>query len=165
MKIFINVASIIVLSLLTTLGYGRLDKQLQQRDIQWLADNLKLDYELVNVIKKGNCLISEKPGACYKVELSLTLPMAFHKPGWEIYFSQASPIQSVEHGNLSVSRISHGLNRVYPTKLFSGFEKQTTVRLFWTVKALTLKEVLLRPNFYIMSEGLKAAVIKSSLLK
>ena len=42
------------------------------------------------------------------------------------------------------------------------YTQEKIIRILLTAKAVQLKDALLLPNFYVMSKGLKATVIKNS---
>ncbi len=165
MKTLINHCAIFILLLISSTGCDVVTKDIQQSDLQLLADNLELNYELLKINKDGDCLTDKTLDECYVFQLSLTMPMAFYKRDWGIYFSQKNPIIAIESEDFTVKQISGELNQLKANEHFKGFEKNKTIYITLTSKAVQLKDALLLPNFYVMSEGLTASVIKSTLQK
>ncbi|MCJ8292952.1 MAG: carbohydate-binding domain-containing protein [Colwellia sp.] len=157
-----SIYSLIILLLVIITGCDVINNDIQQSDIQKLADNLKVNYELIEVKTNGGCLNDETLDKCYLFQLSLTMPMAFDKQGWEIYFSQKNLVMKAESHNFSIEKINGELHRLYAKEQFKGFDQEKTIRILLTAKAIQLKDALLLPNFYVMSNGLKAIVIKNS---
>ena len=161
-KIPVTIYSLIILLLVIVTGCDVINKDIQQSDIQQLTDNLKVNYELIEVKTNCGCLNDKSLDKCYLFQLSLTMPMAFNKQGWEIYFSQKNLIIKAESHNFAIEKINGELHRLYPKEQFKGFEQEKIIRILLTAKAVQLKDALLLPNFYVMSKGLKATVIKNS---
>ena len=163
MKIPLHYYAIVILLLIINIGCDVVTKDIQQSDIQILADNLKLNLKFLEVREGDDCLANKLLEKCYIFQLSLTMPIAFDKPGWEIYFSQKNLIMKAESRYFTIEKITGELHRLYTKEQFKGFEPETTIQIILITKAVQLKDALLQPNFYVMSEGLKATVIKSSL--
>jgi len=162
-KLSLSLYSLIILLLVIVTGCDLVNKDIQQSDIELLAQNLELSYKFVEVQSETDCLANKSLTQCYKFKLSLTMPIAFDKPGWEIYFSQKNLIIKAQSSDFAIEKINGELHRLYAKEQFSGFEQDKTIQILLTSKAVELQDALLRPNFYVMSEGLKATVIKSSL--
>ena len=162
-KLPLSLYSLIILLLVIVTGCDLASKDLKQSDIELLAQNLELSYEFVEVKDKADCLANKSLEQCYIFQLSLTMPVAFDKRGWEIYFSQKNLIIKAESYDFTIEKINGELHRLYAKEQFKGFEQDKTIQILLTSKTVQLKDALLRPNFYVMSEGLKATVIKSSL--
>lgn len=161
----LSIYSLIILLLVIITGCDVVNKDLQQSDIQQLANNLKVKYELIEVKTNGGCINDKSLDNCYLFQLSFTMPMAFEKSGWEIYFSQKNLIMKAESRDFAIEKINGELHRLYAKKQFKGFEKNKPVQVLLTTKVVELNATPFPPNFYVMSEGLKATLIKSSFLK
>jgi len=164
-KLPLSLYSLIILLLVIVTGCDLASKDLKQSDIELLAKNLELSYEFVEVKDKAECLANKSLEQCYIFKLSLSMPITFDKPGWEIYFSQKNLIIKAESRDFAVEKINGELHRLYAKEKFSGFEQGKTMLILLTSKAVQLEDALLLPNFYVMSKGLKATVIKSTLSK
>jgi len=161
-KVPLNIYSFIILLLVIITGCDLVNNDLQQSDIELLAQNLELSYEFVEIRDKADCLAGKPLKQCYIFQLSITMPMAFDKPGWEIYFSQKNLIIEAESHYFTIEKINGELHRLFAKEQFGGFEQDKTFQISLTAKAVQLEDALLLPNFYVMSEGLKATVIKST---
>jgi len=162
-KLSLSIYSLIILLLVIFTGCDLVSKGLQQSDIELLAQNLELNYEFVEVKNQADCIANKSLEQCYIFQISLTMPLTFHKLGWEIYFSQKNLIIKAESRDFAIEKINGELHRLYAKEQFKGFEQGETIQILVTSKAVQLEDALLQPNFYVMSEGLKATVIKSSL--
>jgi len=163
-KFSLSLYSFFIVFVAIMTGCDVVNKNMQQSNIELLADNLTLNYQLIESKKTCDILDDKPQQPCYVFQLSLTMPMKFEQQGWEIYFIQVNPIISVESNHFAIKRISGELHRLYATEQFEGFDKDKTVQILFTTKAVELNATPLLPNFYVMSEGLKATLIKSSLL-
>jgi len=161
-KISLSLYSFIIIFLAIITGCDLDSKILQQSDIQRLADNLQVKYELVQIQSKHDCLNDEALNECYLFQLSLTMPMPFDKQGWEIYFSQKNLIIKTQSRNFSIEKINGELHRLFAKPYFTGFEQEKTITILLTSKAVELEDALLLPNFYVMSKDLKTALIKNT---
>ncbi len=164
-KVPLSIYSLIILLLVIVTGCDIVSKDIQQSDIELLAQNLELSYKFLEVKDKTDCLGNKSLEQCYIFKLSLTMPIDFDKSGWEIYFSQKNLIIKAESRDFTIEKMNGELHRLYAKENFKGFEQGKTIQILLTSKAVHLKDALLRPNFYVMSEGLKATAIKSSLSK
>ncbi len=164
-RIPLNIYSLIIVLLVIVTGCDAVNTGLQQRDIQQIADNLKLKYELINEKAKDTCLNDGQLDKCYLFQLSLTMPMAFDKQGWEIYFSQKNLVIKTQSHNFSIEKINGELHRLFAKKEFTGFEQEKTIPILVTAKAVQLEDALLLPNFYVMSKDLTAIVVKNTAAK
>jgi len=164
-KVPLSLYSLIIILLAIVTGCDLASKDLKQSDIELLAQNLELSYEFVEVKDKAECLANKPLEQCYIFKLSLSMPITFDKPGWEIYFSQKNLIIKAESRDFAVEKINGELHRLYAKEKFRGFEPGKTIQILLTSKTVELQDTLLRPNFYVMSESLMATVIKSSLSK
>ncbi len=156
---------LIALLLILITGCDVVNNDIKQSDIKLFAENIEINYELVSVKSNLDCSANKLLRSCYLFQLSLTMPMAFNKPGWEIYFSQKNLIVKAESRYFAIEKITGELHRLYAKEQFNGFKQGKTLQISLTAKAVQLEDALLRPNFYVMSKGLKATVIKSSLSK
>jgi hexosaminidase len=161
-KISLSLYSCIIIFLAIITGCDLDSNILRQSDIQLLADNLQVKYELVKIQSKDDCLNDETLHECYLFQLSLTMPMAFDKQDWEIYFSQKNLIMKTESNDFSIEKINGELHRLFAKQHFAGFEQEKTITILLTSKAVELEDALLLPNFYVMSKDLKTAVIKNT---
>jgi len=156
---------VIIALLIGSVSCDIVTKNIQQSDLKLLANNLKLSYKFLEVRKGADCLLDESLAECYIFQLSLTMPIQFNKQGWQIYFTQRNPVIKTESHEFTFEKINGDLHRLYAKTQFKGFEKNKTIQIVLITKAVQLDDALLQPNFYVMSENLKATVIKSSLLK
>jgi len=136
---------------------------LKQSDIELIAEKLDLSYEFIEARGKADCLPNKSLEQCNVFQLSLTMPIALDKPGWQVYFSHQSPIVKTESHDFSIEKINADLYRLYAKEKFKGFEPDKTMRILLITKAVQSKSALSQPNFYVMAEGLKATAIISSL--
>jgi len=161
----VSIYSFIILLLVIITGCDLASNRLQQSDIELLAENLELSYEFVEVREKTDCLANKSLERCYVFQLSLTMPIAFKKLGWEIYFSLENLVIKTESQDFSIEKINGELHRLYAKEQFRGFKPQKTIQILLATNARQLENTLLQPNFYVMAEGLKAKAIISSLSK
>ncbi len=99
MKTSLHCCVIIILLLISSIGCDVVTTDMQQSDLQLLADKLELNYELIKVNKGVDCLTDKTLDKCYVFQLSLTMPVPFYKHGWDIYFSQKNTIIAIFNGN------------------------------------------------------------------
>jgi hexosaminidase len=135
-------------------------------DINAIAENLVVQYRVVTNVPSDKCQQDIADGNCFEVELTLTAKEAIAVKGWQVHFSQISPIQSFESDEFVVKHINGDLHLLSLGDNFSGFtqgqEKQIHYRaMFWS-----LSESDPIPNYIVSSttkNGQHAEVIKSTV--
>lgn len=129
--------------------------------IQYLADNLKVDYELIDSAPQ-QC--PESKTSCYLSSLTLSLPDDFNDTAWVIYFSQLMPIYAVESSEFTIEHLNGDVHRIKPTSSFRGFSANAAklIRFYTQDSQITRSEFM--PNYLVADEDSRhrALVIEST---
>lgn len=133
---------------------------LTQDQLRATADSLKVKYQVKSNLDLSGCDINFEQGKCYQAELRLTFANPMPAKGWDIYFSQVTPIQWEGSEDFDIERINGDLHKLSPTRKIIA-EKQYVLPLrvgFWSVSKTDVM-----PNYFIVADGLTPAVINSTV--
>ena len=134
-----------------------------QSQLDVLAKTLQVNYRLITNIPSDKCDSEQADGNCFEVELSFTATESVIANGWQIYFSQISPIQSFVSDQLSVTHINGDLHRIALKDNFTGFSASETKTLTFRANFWMLTESDALPNYIITADNLDPRVIKSTV--
>ena len=140
--------------------------QAQQAITQEMLNNLGADLQVIYQVRdnldNSACFEDVTQGNCYRAELQLTFAQTMPAHGWEIYFSQISPIQWEGSEDFDIQHINGDLHRLTPSKkIVPGKEYVVPLRAsFWSVSK---SDVM--PNYFVAADGLKPVVIRSTVEK
>ncbi|WP_448211860.1 family 20 glycosylhydrolase [Colwellia sp. MEBiC06753] len=137
-------------------------KPATQQDIAQIANELDVSYRLVTNVPTDKCDQEKAEGACFEVELSFTAKNAISAKDWSIYFSQISPIQSIESDWASISHINGDLHRITLTDQFNGFRAGETKSILFRANFWSVSETDALPNYIVTGDDLIAQVIEST---
>jgi hexosaminidase len=131
-----------------------------QEMLDHLAADLHVIYQVNNNLDHSVCLKDVTQGNCYQAELQLTFAQSMPAQGWEIYFSQISPIQWEGSDDFDIQHINGDLHRLSPSKkIVPGKQYVVPLRAsFWSVSK---SDVM--PNYFVVADGLKPVVIASTV--
>ncbi len=163
-----NVKSKMVLSSLLLTGWintvAANDQPLQQAELDRLADQLQVRYQLLDNRPGPHCP-RDPQGAikpCYRAQLELTLPQASVSRDWSLWFSHVSPIQSVEGKSFTIRHHNGDLHELAPTAKFSGFTAGVTQKVVFQSEFWLLSKAELMPNYYLTAPQLAPRVVRST---
>lgn len=134
-----------------------------QKDIDSIAENLRVSYRVVTNIASDKCDQNIADGNCFEVELKLTAKTIINAKNWHIHFSQIVPIQSFESDDFIIKHLNGDLHRISLKDDFSGFKAGESKTLFFRARYWALAESEALPN-YIVS-GADASNIKDRIIE
>ena len=137
-------------------------QSLTQAEINMLANNLVVRYEIINNLSDDECYPEYNDRLCFRAELSLTLNQSFKNRDWEIYFSEVRAIKKDSSDEFDIQHINGDLHRIKPTEYFNGFEANETKVIPFRGGAKHLAESDLMPNYYLVAEGYEPVIIKGT---
>jgi hexosaminidase len=138
--------------------------QIKQSELDSVANKLVVKYTLVANKGDGDCLGGLIEKACFIADINLKSPTNFIATGWEIYFSQTTPVVISQSEEFVVERINGDLHRILPTGSFTGFKAGEEKVIRMASHGLIRSEAAMLPNYYIMADGLEARNIESTRL-
>ena len=133
-----------------------------QTSLQALADNLKVNYRVLENRGDGKCLKTGDATPCFIAELTLMSPVVIDATGWDLYFSQVDPVAQATSDEFVIEHINGDLHRLTPTEQFRGFEENKAKTINIVGRGLVLNETKLMPNYYVVAGGLDPVVIAST---
>ena len=136
--------------------------QATQQDIDQLAATLDVKYKHLTNVPSAQCDEKKGDGACFEVELSFTAKEDSLVNGWQIYFSQITPIQSGSSDWFEVSHINGDMHQVMLKPTFNGFKAGEAKSLVFRANFWSLSETDALPNYIIVADGLAPRVIEST---
>lgn len=136
--------------------------QVNQQALDSIAHNLSVNYRLVTNIPSEKCDKTKADGACFEVELSFTAGEAINAAGWQIYFSQISPVQSFESDDFIIEHINGDLHKISLQEDFTGFKQNETKTLLFRAQYWSLSEHDAIPNYILSADKLAPRIIEST---
>ena len=133
-----------------------------QVNIDDIAEILDVKYEVLTNIPTNKCDKSIADGNCFEVELKFTAAQAIRSNGWDIHFSQISPIQSFESDEFSVEHINGDLHKISLKAGFKGFSAGETKSLLFRAMFWSLSETDALPNYIVSGNNLQPRIIVST---
>jgi hexosaminidase len=133
-----------------------------QADLQAIADNLHVNYRVIENRGGGHCPGSDGPDPCFVAALTFRSSVPIAASGWEIYFSQVDPVAQARSDEFIVEHINGDLHRITPSNGFTGFSGSEAKVIEMTGRGLVLTETKLMPNYYVVADGLEPRVVAST---
>ena len=133
-----------------------------QKDLDQIADNLIVKYELVSNQQKEKCNKEMQEGLCFEARLSFTATTDINANNWQVFYSQIAPLHNFDSDEFTLEHINGDLHRLTPTEKFAGFKKGETKEVTYRAAFWSLAESDIMPNYIVHSEGLTAKVINST---
>lgn len=138
---------------------------INQQQLDNIAEHLTVKYHLITNVPSEKCDSTKADGKCFTVELSFTANEAITAKGWEIYFSQISPVQSSQSSDFNIVHTNGDLHRISLKESFSGFIAGETKKLLFRSDFWMVSETDALPNYIISANQLKPRVITSTVPK
>ena len=133
-----------------------------QNDIDNIANNLTVSYELISNQQKEKCNKEMQGGLCFEAQISFTANTDINANNWQIFYSQIAPLHNFDSDEFTLEHINGDLHKLTPTDKFSGFKKGETKAVTFRAGYWSLAESDIMPNYIIHSDGLTAKVIEST---
>ncbi|WP_246058188.1 family 20 glycosylhydrolase [Litorilituus lipolyticus] len=133
-----------------------------QTDIDDIAKNLDVSYQVVTNVPSEKCDKEIANGACFEVELTFKAQQGIDAKDWSIYFSQIAPIQSFESKEFEVKHINGDMHQITLQNSYSGFKKAESKTLLFRAMFWSLSESDPMPNYIVEAPNTKAQVIEST---
>ncbi len=137
----------------------------KQADINTIAEQLEVKYQLITNIPTDKCDKNIADGACFEVALTFTAPQAITANNWFIYFSQIAPIQSFESDEFTVEHLNGDLHKIALSENFKGFRAGESKTLTFRAMFWSLSEYDALPNYILTADDLTPSVIASTRTK
>lgn len=133
-----------------------------QKALDTFASSAQLTFEVIDNNNADFCDKEIDGGNCVKSVISITAEKNFMASGWEIYFSQVHPVESVDSDLVTMEHITGDMHVIRPTDKFTGIKAGETLSIPYVARNWYLSESDLFPNYFIVGEGLEARVIDST---
>lgn len=134
----------------------------EQQTLNTFASSAKLTFTVIDNNNADFCDKEVDGGNCVKSVISITAEEDFALTGWEIYFSQVHPVESVDTDLFTMEHTTGDMHVIRPTAKFKGLKAGETVELPYVARNWYLAESDLFPNYFITADGLQAQVIEST---
>ena len=133
-----------------------------QADIDNIAANLDVKYQVVTNIPSQKCDKKIANGLCFEVQLSFTAKTDIQAKDWNIHFSQILPAQSFDSKEFAIEHINGDLHKLSLNEQFNGFKQGETKTLVFRSLYWSLSEWDAMPNYIVSAENSEAKVIEST---
>ncbi len=140
-------------------------RQVTQKDIDQLAQDLDVKFNLISNAQKEKCDKNKTDGLCFEASITLSVPQNIPAIGWEIYFSQIAPLHNFDSEEFTLTHINGDLHKLTPTEKFEGFVKDQSKTILFRASYWSLSESDIMPNYIIRADNLTARVIESTKAK
>ncbi|MCK8043958.1 carbohydate-binding domain-containing protein [Shewanella sp. 1CM18E] len=132
-----------------------------QASLDNLARNLEVKHEFVDSYPE-KC--PNNLNECYRSKIHLKYPHDYQTKlgNWAIYFSQLTPVQTVNSSEFTITHINGDLHKITPTEQFSGFNANQAITIDFYSYGTQITRSEFMPNYFLYSEGLNATVIDST---
>ncbi|GAB3092730.1 family 20 glycosylhydrolase [Aestuariicella hydrocarbonica] len=158
------------LATLTTLTGCQLDTEasainLDQHALANMAQSLKVRYQVLDNRTDAGCDSERSDGFCFRGQLSLSSPEGISSKDWVLYFSDMTPIQSVEGNEFTITHLNGDLHQLKPGKDFQGITAGETVNIQFRGSYWHLSKTDIMPNYYLLdaAEQLKPEIVRSTI--
>ncbi|TQV88918.1 family 20 glycosylhydrolase [Aliikangiella coralliicola] len=135
------------------------EKELQ---LQQFAKHLKLNYQVITNRPSKDCDKSVFDGLCFRAAISLQLEHLVTLTDWRIFFSHMSPIQKDYSEAFNIVHVNGDLHYIEPTKKFTTWSIGKAEKIEFIAGVWHISEYDSPPNFYVVVDGLKPAIIDST---
>jgi len=147
---------------ISVMQFVQAQQAVTQKMLNNLGAGLEVIYQVRDNLDNSACIKDVTQGNCYEAELQLTFTQTMPAKGWEIYFSQISPIQWEGSEDFDIQHINGDLHKLSPVKSIAAGKKYVVPlrASFWSVSK---SDVM--PNYFVVADGLKPVVINSTVEK
>ncbi|TDQ47475.1 family 20 glycosylhydrolase [Permianibacter aggregans] len=139
------------------------DNRLDQAALNELANQLQLQYRLVDNQPAQGCDPKQTDGQCFLAVLELKSPIDWPHRNWQLYLSHVAYIQQATSEAFSLTHINGDLYRLQPKPSWRGFDANQSYSINLYAHNWSLHESDVMPNLYLHAPGLQPAVIKASV--
>ncbi len=133
-----------------------------QKDVDNIAANLDIKYQVVTNIPSAKCDKKIADGLCFEVKLSFTAKKDIQAKDWSIHFSQILPVQSFDSKEFSIKHINGDLHKLSLNQNYQGFKAGETKTLLFRSMFWSLSEWDAMPNYIVSATNSKAKIIEST---
>ena len=133
-----------------------------QADIDNIAANLDVKYQVVTNIPSQKCDKKIADGLCFEVQLSFTAKKDIQAKDWNIHFSQILPAQSFDSKEFTIEHINGDLHKLSLNEQYQGFKQGETKTLVFRSMFWSLSEWDAMPNYIVSANNSEAKVIEST---
>jgi hexosaminidase len=139
---------------------------LTQSELEDIASNLQIKYEVVDNIAGEHCDKTQSTGACFISDITLSSDKALNTRGWALYFSQVSPVQKALDGEFTIEHVNGDLHKITPKSGLKLIGPDSPQTLRFTSNFWHLSKSDIMPNYYLASNNpeleLDAALVVST---
>ncbi len=139
------------------------DKQQRIINLESLAKNLTIVYQVVDNLKAKGCESLVEGGQCFDAEIVLSLQPKMTLDPWRIYFSHMSPILQDDSAEFNIHRVNGDLHYIEPTDKFTGWQGNTAFTIPFKAQFWHISEFDSPPNFYLVGSEQQSHLIHSTL--
>ncbi len=132
---------------------------IQQSALDEAANKMQVKYQVIDNLDHSVCLKQVAEGNCYLAELSLRFPNDLPAKGWQIYFSQITPIQWEGSAQFDIQHVNGDLHRLMPI-LPIAKNTDYVIPLRAAYSSVSKSDVM--PNYFLVAEGLSPQIIQST---
>lgn len=124
------------------------------------ANSMSVHYQVIDNLDHSQCEQQKAEGNCYLAELTLRFPVDMPVQGWEMYFSQITPIQWEGSEHFDIQHLNGDLHRLTPVATISK-NTDYVIPLRAAYSSVSKSDVM--PNYFLTSQGLATRIIKSTI--
>ncbi|MFT5757456.1 MAG: hexosaminidase [Alteromonadaceae bacterium] len=136
--------------------------QAVQADVDNIAANLDIKYQVVTNIPSQKCDKNIENGLCFEVKLSFTAKKDIQAKDWNIHFSQILPAQSFDSKEFAIEHVNGDLHKLSLNEHYKGFKQGETKTLVFRSVFWSLSEWDAMPNYIVSANNSEAKVIEST---
>ncbi|WP_108946820.1 family 20 glycosylhydrolase [Shewanella halifaxensis] len=132
-----------------------------QSNLNTLASNLLVQQEFVDSAPE---LCPNELKSCYRSRIHLQYPLDYEPDfkNWGIYFSQLTPVQTVDSNEFTITHINGDLHKITPTAQFTGFKANQPIVIDYYSYGSQITRSEFMPNYFVHAQDLTATVIDST---
>lgn len=138
-------------------------QSLNQQQLAAMADTLQVRYQVIDNSTEKKCDPQRADGFCFRGELQLSTDEGIFSKDWAMYFSDMTPIQSIESTEFTVTHVNGDLHRLEPGPDFKGISPGQTISVPFYGSYWHLSKTDIMPNYYLVSSDLKPEIVASTM--
>jgi len=133
-----------------------------QAEIDAIAAQLDIKYELISNRQKEKCDEENTGGLCFEAKLTLTAKEDINVKGWQIYYSQIAPLHNYDSEDLLVEHLNGDMHRISLKDNFTGLKANESKEIVYRAGYWSMAESDVMPNFIVTADQLSPKVIAST---
>ncbi len=133
-----------------------------QQQLHNLASQLQVHYQVLDNRTDEHCDKQLTDGLCFRGQFTLSAADGIQSRNWAMYFSDMTPIQSVEEKQFIITHLNGDLHKLEPGPEFTGLAPGETANINFRGGYWHLSKTDIMPNYYLVSGDLEPETVTST---